>query len=91
MDNVYDVSSRFAADLKRRFGEMTTCEECLNFPICEFPEELPCILWHKIPCPMCAGRLSGIRTNGSEPVRHCFSCNFDFPIDEFGNAVRREV
>lgn len=44
-------------------------------------------------CPRCgpAGHLSDIRTNGPEPVRHCFSCNFDFPIDEFGNAVRREV
>ena len=41
-------------------------------------------------CPMCGGRLSEIRTNGPEPVRHCFNCNFDFPVDTDGNAVRRE-
>lgn len=70
---------------------MAKCEECLNRPYCDSWDDLPCVLWHPIPCPACAGRLSGIRLNGPEPVRHCFSCNFDFPIDEFGNAVRREV
>lgn len=69
---------------------MPKCEECLNWPNCDVPAAGACILWHPIPCPMCAGRLSEVRWNGPEPVRHCYSCNFDFPIDADGNA-RREV
>ena len=54
-------------------------------------ETLSCMV---IPaCPRCgpAGHLSEIRTNGPEPVRHCYSCNFDFPVDQYGNATRREA
>ena len=69
---------------------MATCDECMNEPYCDSLDDLPCALWHPIPCPACAGRLSAVRTNGPYPVRHCYSCNMDFPVDENGTAHRLE-
>lgn len=50
----------------------------------------PVFFW-RMRCPYCGGELSEIRTNGPKPVRHCFACNFDFPVDREGNLIRREV
>lgn len=41
-----------------------------------------CINWEPIHCPKCGGILSEIRTNGSYPHRHCYSCNFDIQESE---------
>ena len=42
----------------------------------------------RIRCPLCKGTLSGLRRSGGHFIRHCYSCNFDFPIDKDGNAIR---
>lgn len=33
-------------------------------------------------CPYCRGTLSDVRKGGNNIWRHCFSCNFDFVIEE---------
>lgn len=44
--------------------------------------------WRPLPCPMCGGTLSGLRRSHGHFIRHCYSCNFDFPIDKHGNVRR---
>ena len=56
-----------------------------------FCDECHPIYFRPMRCPYCNGELSGIRTNGPEPVRHCLACNFDFPVDREGDLIRREV
>lgn len=41
-------------------------------------------------CPQCGGELTAVRNNGPFPVRHCLSCNFDFPVDVLGRVCRLE-
>ena len=71
-----------------------SCENCLNDKgLCHRDLKRTCIkkdfkLWEKIPCPLCKGTLSGLRRSGGHFIRHCYSCNFDFPIDKDGNAIR---
>lgn len=43
------------------------------------------------PCPVCGGRLSTIRTDGVERWRHCYSCHFEFQINEGSEPIRRKV
>lgn len=72
-----------------------SCENCCHrgtgYYRCDSCRRLPYRPgWFRIECPFCGWALSEIRTNGPEPMRHCYGCHFDFPVDENGNA-RREV
>ena len=33
--------------------------------------------WCPIPCPLCGGTLSEIRTDGKRKWRHCYSCHME--------------
>lgn len=33
-------------------------------------------------CKFCGGKLSDVRTFGDKKVRHCYSCHFDYEVEE---------
>lgn len=37
---------------------------------------------HENRCKFCGGKLSEIRTFGDKKVRHCYSCHFDYEVEE---------
>lgn len=45
--------------------------------------------WRRIPCPSCGGILSEIRTNGERPYRHCYSCHFEYEVNDNGELRTR--
>ena len=75
-------------------SDWKSCGNCLNDKgLCQRDLEWACIkkdfkLWEKIPCPFCGGTLSGLRRSNGHFIRHCYSCNFDFPIDKDGMPRR---
>lgn len=59
---------------------MKDCRDCDNEERCggAAQNEGSCPKWEPIPCPYCGGRLSEVRWNGRTPMRHCYSCHFEF-------------
>ena len=47
--------------------------------------------WKPIPCPYCAGFLSEVREHKGRKYRHCYSCHFEFFLNEVGQAVPMRV
>lgn len=56
------------------FGAILMCLANVEIEIDETPEEER--------CPFCGGQLSEVRTFGDLKVRHCYSCHFDYEVDE---------
>ena len=65
---------------------MSNWKSCGN---CSARETIDCVLcqgtgelWEKIPCPLCGGTLSEIRTDGKHKWRHCYSCHMEQEVTE---------
>lgn len=64
-----------------------SCENCSNDDCPWDHDGAACNRWEPmlftpLRCKYCGGRLSEVRTNGTVPYRHCFSCHFEFPEEE---------
>lgn len=64
-----------------------SCKNCIKESTCLTVEKFKtvdkcCICWHPLRC-RCGGALSEIRYDTkNKPYRHCYSCHFDFYIEE---------
>ena len=75
---------------------MKDCYDCSRYqssPVCTMCNDWyePFSFWNPIPCPICSGRLSGVRWHNGRPYRHCYACHMEFPVDGSGRAYREET
>lgn len=52
-----------------------TCGETGKYWCNNLPHEKA--FWQPIPCPLCGGTLSEIRTDRAKRWRHCYSCHME--------------
>ena len=67
-----------------------SCRNCRQQGHCIYDDGMDaCVYWEKIPCPDCGGTLSEIQTNGEKPYRHCYSCHFEYEVNDHGELRTR--
>lgn len=75
---------------KKRKISVRSCRNCRHQGHCIYDDgQDACVYWKKISCPDCGGTLSEIRLNGEKPYRHCYSCHFEYEVNDNGELRTR--
>ena len=58
------------------------CRDCQIRNGNDITKETDCDYWQPMPCPFCGGTLSETREHNRQRWRHCFSCHFEWSVNE---------